>query len=92
MNSSISYGHMYGAPWFFGIDGGIGFLFGGVAIVLVIALIFLKGYALWHAARRNQVWWFLAILILNTAGILEAVYIIFFVKEWHKKRVHHETK
>jgi hypothetical protein len=26
---------------------------------------------------------------LNTAGILEAVYIIFFVKEWHKKRHGH---
>jgi hypothetical protein len=31
--------------------------------------------ALWHAGRRNQPWWFVILLILNTAGILEIIYL-----------------
>ncbi len=87
MNSSVSYGHMYGAPWFYGFGGGVDFLLNLVAIILIIALVILKGYALWHAAKRDQKWWFVALLLINTAGILEAIYIIFFVKEWHKKKI-----
>lgn len=37
-----------------------------------------KGIALWKAGRNNQPGWFVAILILNTAGILEIIYIAFF--------------
>ncbi len=89
MNSPIVYGHMWGAPWFYSYGAGPAILFGIIAIALVIALIALKGYALWSAVKRDEKWWFIAILIFNTVGILEAVYIIFFVKGWHKKRAHH---
>ncbi len=34
-----------------------------------------KGYALWRAARRAHVWWFVALLVLNTAAILDIIYI-----------------
>lgn len=37
-----------------------------------------KGVALWKAGRNRQPGWFIAILILNTAGILEILYIAFF--------------
>lgn len=37
-----------------------------------------KGVALWKAGRNRQPGWFIAILILNTAGILEIIYIAFF--------------
>ena len=37
-----------------------------------------KGVALWRSARRNDVWWFIAIMIVNTLGILEIIYIVFF--------------
>lgn len=40
-----------------------------------------KGIALWKAGRRNHLWWFVAIFILNTAGILPIVYLLFFSKK-----------
>lgn len=39
-----------------------------------------KGIALWHSARNKQLPWFIANLIVNSAGILPIVYIIFFRK------------
>ena len=36
-----------------------------------------KGYALWKASKRNEKWWFIAILVLNTLAILEIIYIFF---------------
>ncbi|MHB8913880.1 MAG: DUF5652 family protein [Minisyncoccota bacterium] len=47
-------------------------------IVLAIWTIILKGFALWHAARGSQKWWFIALLIVNTLGILEIIYLIWF--------------
>ncbi len=53
-------------------------------ILLLITLIFWeitwKGIALWKAGRNNQLKWFLAILILNTVGILPIIYLSFFRK------------
>lgn len=46
--------------------------------VLVLWTIVLKGYALWSAARGGQKKWFIALLIVNTFGILEIVYLIWF--------------
>ena len=46
--------------------------------LVVLWSIAIKGFALWHAARNNQMWWFIAILVINTAGILEIVYLIWF--------------
>jgi NADH:ubiquinone oxidoreductase subunit 6 (subunit J) len=57
-------------------------LLGALWFLIVIVL---KGYALWHAAKRNEKWWFVALLILNTAGILELVYIICILKDWPGK-------
>jgi methionyl-tRNA synthetase len=55
-------------------------------IFLLVALaIALKGYALWHAAKRSEKWWFIALLVINTAGILELIYIIFFLKKFSAK-------
>lgn len=47
-----------------------------------------KGVALWKAAQRKDLWWFIAILILNTMGILEILYVFIFSK-WVKKETHH---
>ncbi len=67
-------------PWF------VGFSVLGIAIVavLVILIVVLKGYALWHAAKRDEKGWFIALLLLNTAGILELIYLYFIVKKWDK--------
>lgn len=37
-----------------------------------------KGLALWKAAREKQKWWFIALLVVNTLGILEILYIYIF--------------
>lgn len=51
----------------------------GFALILIWT-IFWKGSALWHAAKVGDFKWFLAILILNTFGILEIAYLIFIKK------------
>ncbi|OGH84398.1 MAG: hypothetical protein A2261_02200 [Candidatus Magasanikbacteria bacterium RIFOXYA2_FULL_44_8] len=35
-----------------------------------------KGLALWRAGRKNQLGWFIALLLINTMGILEIVYLL----------------
>jgi len=34
-----------------------------------------KAFGLWHSARRSHTIWFVAMLILNTAGILPIIYL-----------------
>ena len=46
--------------------------------VLALWTIAIKGYALWHAARNEQKWWFVFLLIINGLGIPELVYLIWF--------------
>lgn len=47
-------------------------------IVIAVWTIAIKGYALWHAARNGQKEWFVAILVINTLGILEVLYLVWF--------------
>ncbi len=51
-----------------------------IPLLVVVAAwtVIIKGYALWHAARNSQKGWFIALLIVNTLGILEVVYLIWF--------------
>lgn len=49
--------------------------------VAIVWTLFWKGIALWKAARNRSPAWFVAILILNTLGILEIVYILIFSKK-----------
>lgn len=46
-----------------------------ILIPLVAWMLAWKGIALWKAARLGQAGWFVAILVLNTVGILDIVYI-----------------
>ncbi|EKE20997.1 MAG: hypothetical protein ACD_7C00387G0002 [uncultured bacterium] len=43
-----------------------------------------KGYAMWRAGKNDQLGWFITVLILNTAGILPIIYLIFFQKNSNK--------
>ena len=45
-------------------------------VVLAIWEIIWKGFALWKAAQNKEKGWFIAILILNTAGILPIIYLL----------------
>jgi methionyl-tRNA synthetase len=56
--------------------------FGGMEIGIIVLVILLviwsyvwKSLALWHSARRDQKVWFIVFLFLNTAGILEIIYL-----------------
>lgn len=54
---------------------------GGITLVLVTLVVWSliwKGIGLWFAARNYQKGWYIAILVLNTAGILEIIYLLFF--------------
>lgn len=72
---------------FFGLGFGLFALSSLVLLVLMLAVITLKGYALWHAAKRDEKGWFVAILLINTIGILELVYLYSVVGLWKKKEV-----
>lgn len=50
-------------------------------IPLIVWSVIWKGLALWKSARHNQLAWFVVMLVLNTAGILEIVYLLFFQKK-----------
>ena len=42
---------------------------------LIIWSVVWKGLALWYAARAGQKTWYVILLIVNTLGILEIIYI-----------------
>ncbi len=50
-------------------------------LLLSIWSIFWRGIALWRSAKENQRNWFIVLLIVNTAGILEIVYLFGFAKK-----------
>jgi len=52
---------------------------GALLIILIWSLIW-KGVALWTAARKNHLVWFIVLLVVNTVGILEILYIFLFSK------------
>ncbi|MDD2420887.1 MAG: DUF5652 family protein [Heliobacteriaceae bacterium] len=49
-----------------------------VLIPLVLWSLVWKGFALWHSARNDQRGWFVALLVINTVGLLEIIYLAFF--------------
>jgi len=57
---------------------------GLIAIIAIVDAI-LKGWALWRAARMTKLTWFIALLIINSAGILPAIFLIITNKEYIKK-------
>ncbi|MFZ2484546.1 MAG: DUF5652 family protein [Minisyncoccia bacterium] len=47
-------------------------------LIIVVALIWSliwKGLALWKSSGLRQKYWFIAILLINTLGILEIIYL-----------------
>jgi len=50
-------------------------------IAVAIWSLIWKGIALWKAAENKSKPWFIALLIVNTIGILEIIYIFFFSKK-----------
>ena len=52
----------------------------GLMLLVTWSLVW-KGIALWKCGRKNQLAWFIVLLILNTAGILPIIYLLFFQRK-----------
>ncbi|WP_341350648.1 DUF5652 family protein [Clostridium saccharoperbutylacetonicum] len=50
-------------------------------LLLICWSIIWKGVALWRSARNKQLIWYIVLLIVNTLGILEIIYLSFFKKK-----------
>lgn len=53
----------------------------GFFVIFALWSVFWKGLALWHSAKRHQPWWFVILLVINTAGILEIIYLFAIAKK-----------
>jgi uncharacterized protein (DUF983 family) len=51
-------------------------------VILLIWSMIWKGLALWKSAQLSQKKWFVILLLLNTVGILEIVYLYFVAKKY----------
>lgn len=65
----------WGATWPFGF-----------LLPLVVLDLILKGFALYRSARKGQQWWFVALLIVNSAGILPLIYLLLYRKTSKSRR------
>ena len=55
----------------------------GLSILLMLSLwsVIWKGLALWRASKLRQKKWFVVLLVVNTVGILEILYLSVFSKK-----------
>lgn len=49
-----------------------------ILVLIIVWSMIWKGIALWKAANRQDKYWYLALLLVNSLGILELLYICFF--------------
>jgi methionyl-tRNA synthetase len=68
---------------------GSAFGFGTVLIAVLFIVIAVwslawKTLAVWHAARNKQRLWMIALLLVNTVGVLEIIYLAWFRKDNNK--------
>mgnify|MGYP001596318238 CR=1 FL=1 len=61
----------------FSSGAGLAVISSGLLLLIVLWTLPWKGWALWRAARSNDRVWFVALLLLQTIGILEIVYLFF---------------
>ena len=74
MNYSNYWGNMgFGAGMF-------GAWMGAFLLPIIVWSLVWKGWALWKAARAESKVWFVVLLLVNTAGILDILYIFLFSK------------
>ena len=47
-------------------------------LLLIVWEVIWKAIGMWKSARNNHIWWFVAILVVNSLGILPIIYIALF--------------
>jgi hypothetical protein len=78
-------------PWYLGNSGPFGnsmmgsWGIGTWIVPLAVWSALWTGLALWHAARREEKWWFIFFLFVHTAGIVEILYLIFVARAFGQK-------
>lgn len=78
----MMWNNSYGSYWYPGAAfGGLMAGFSFLLIPLLVWSLFWKGWALWKAAKNDSKPWFVALLLINTMGILDILYIYVFGKE-----------
>jgi len=50
-------------------------------IALIVWSAVWKGIGLWKSGRNNQITWFVVMFIINSAGILPIIYLLWFQKK-----------
>lgn len=79
------------SPFYAPFAPGLFFALIPLLILVMVWTVAIKGYALWHAARNGQKEWFIALLVLNTLGILEVIYLVWFRSDKQKLSSLHHT-
>ena len=68
------------------------FSFDWIILAAFVWVFVWKGLALWKAARLSAKWWFIALLVVNTFGILEILfYYVFSERIARGKKPEHDT-
>ena len=69
-----------GGAWGPGMMGGgwAGIFLFPLVLLFIVWTVYWKYHALWHAAKEDEKWWFLGLLVINTLGILEILYLYYF--------------
>jgi len=67
------------------------YLFRGISLPIILLVVawtlFWKCYGVWTAVKNNNKGWFIALLIFNTCGILEIIYLFAVAgKKWSDVR------
>ena len=52
-----------------------------IVLMLTIWILVWKGLALWKAAQRQEKAWFVVLLVLNTIGLLDILYLFVFSRD-----------
>jgi len=55
-------------------------------LLIILWVLVWKALALWRASRQNQKIWFIALLVVNTLGILEIVYLVYWYLKERKEK------
>lgn len=74
---NYSYTDLASVPFFHPL----GLLLLPVVFALIIWTLIIKGFALWKAARAEDKVWFVILLVVNTLGILEIIYLLWINKD-----------
>ena len=50
-------------------------------LLMLVWTLFWKGWALWRSARSGQKLWFVSLIVINTLGVLEILYLFVFSRK-----------